>query len=132
VGRFSPRREALSDIDIIQELLDCEPVVKALGSPINARAAVEAVRDLRRLAGGSDGQAVAEAWNRLSGALGGPLTAALLSGPEWRSFCPITRPLDDYDGDDTSQVVWLGEGHRVIGRAVVKDNLVQGVKFTLE
>ena len=122
----------MSDIDIIQELLDCEPVVKALGSPINARASVEAISDLSRLAGGSDGEAVAAAWNRLSGALGGPLTAALLSGAEWRSFCPISRPLDDYDSDDLSQVVWLGDGQRVIGRAIVKDNLVQGVKFTAE
>jgi len=122
----------LSDFDIIQELLDSEPVVKALGSPINARAAVEAISDLRRLAGGSNGQAVAAAWNRLSGALGGPLTAALLSGPEWKSYCPISRPLDDYDSDDTSQVVWLGEDKRVIGRAVVKDSVVLGVKFSAE
>ena len=122
----------MSDFDIIQELLDSEPVVKALGSPINASASVEAISDLRRHAGGLDGSAVAAAWNRLSGALGGPLTAALLSGAEWKSFCPISRPLDDYDSDDLSQVVWLGDGQKVIGRAVVKDNLVLGVKFSLE
>lgn len=122
----------MNDSDIIQEILDTEPAVKALGSPINVRAAVEAVRSLRELAGGSDGPAVAEAWNRLSGALGGPLAAVLLSGPEWRSFCPINRPLDDYDSDDLSQVVWLSEKHKVVGRAMVKDELVLGVKFSTE
>ena len=120
------------DIDIIQELLDAEPVVTALGSPINAKAAVEAVRSLRQLAGGDDGPAVEAAWNRLSGALGGYLTAALLSGSEWRSYCPIDRPLDDYDSDDLSQVVWLSETHKVIGRATVKNGVVLGVRFTTD
>ena len=122
----------MQDIDIIQELLDSEPVVTALGSPINATAAVTAIRRLRELAGGNDGPAVAEAWNRLSGALGGPLAAALLSGAEWRSFCPISRPLDDYDSDETSQVVWLSDTQKVVGRAAVTDGVVRGVKFTAE
>ena len=122
----------MQDIDIIQELLDSEPVVTALGSPINATEAVAAIRRLRELAGGTNSPAIAEAWDRLSGALGGPLAAALLSGPEWHSFCPISRPLDDYDSDDTSQVVWLSDAQKVVGRASVTDGVVRGIKFTAE
>lgn len=122
----------MQDIDIIQELLDSEPVVTALGSPINATEAVAAIRSLREIAAGDDGSAVAAAWNRLSGALGGSLTAALLSGPEWRSFCPISRPLDDYDSDDLSQAVWLSDTQQVVGRVVMAGSTVTAVKFAVE
>ena len=39
------------DVEILQEILDSEPAVKALGAPIDARKAAEAVRRLRSLAG---------------------------------------------------------------------------------
>lgn len=120
------------DVEILQEILDSEPVVKALGAPIDARKAAEAVRRLRSLAGTNDGAGVSGAFNALTGALGGRLMASLLSGPEWRSFCPINRPLDDYDADDHSQVVWLGQAQRVIGRAIFDGETFLGVKFDCE
>ncbi len=120
------------DLEILQELFDSEPAMKALGSPIGLRAAASAIRDLRSLASGEDGPAVAEAWNRLCGALGGRLTAALLSGSEWQSLCPISRPLDDYDNEDHSQVVWIGSAQRVIGRALFDGETLIGVKFAAE
>lgn len=119
----------MDDFEILQELFDSEPAVAALGAPINLKAAAAAISDLRRLARGDDGSAVAEAWNRLCGALGGRLTAALLSGPEWQSFCPISQPLDDYDSDDRSQVVWLGS-QKVVGRAEFDGDTFLGVRFT--
>ena len=121
----------MSDLEILQELFDSEPAVSALGAPINLKAAADTIRDLRRLAGGDDGSAVAAAWNRLCGALGGRLTAAFLSGPEWHSFCPIPRPLDDYSSDDRSQVVWLGS-QKVIGRAEFDGQNFLGVRFSVE
>ncbi len=120
------------DVDILQEILDAEPVVTALGAPINVRRAAKAVRALRELAGSDDGVGVSAAWNRLTGALGARVTASLLSGPEWRSFCPISRPLDDYDTDEHSQVVWLGKAQRVIGRAIFDGDTFLGVKFDCE
>ena len=120
------------DLEILQELFDSEPAMKALGAPIGLRAAASAIRDLRSLASGEDGPAVAAAWDRLCGALGGRLTAALLSGPEWRSFCPIARPLDYYDNEDHSQVVWIGTAQRVIGRALFDGDTFLGVTFTAE
>ena len=119
------------DLKILQEVFDSDPVISALGSPIGLTAVAEAIRDLRRLAGGDDGSAVAAAWNRLCGALGGRLTAAFLSGPEWHSFCPIARPLDDYDSEDHSQVVWLGS-QKVIGRAEFDGENFLGVRFSVE
>ena len=120
------------DLEILQELFDSEPAMKALGAPIGLRAAASAIRDLRSLASGEDGPAVAAAWDRLCGALGGRLTAALLSGPEWHSFSPISRPLDDYDNEDHSQVVWIGSAQRVIGRATFDGDTFLGVKFVVE
>jgi len=120
------------DIDILQEILDSEPAVQALGFPINAKAAAEAVRRLRKLAPGNNAEGICKAWNDLAGALGGRLTAAILSGAEWRSFCPTSRPLDDYDSDDRSQVVWIGSAHRVIGKALFQGDVFLGVKFDVE
>ena len=120
------------DLEILQELFDSEPAMKALGAPIGLRAAASAIRDLRSLASGEDGPAVAAAWDRLCGALGGRLTAALLSGSEWQSLCPISRPLDDYDNEDHSQVVWIGSGQRVIGRALFDGDTFMGVTFVVE
>lgn len=122
----------MNDLEILQELFDSEPAVSALGAPINLKAAADAIRDLRRLAGGEDAVAVAGAWNRLCGALGGRLTAALLSGPEWQSFCPTSQPLDDYDSDDHYQVVWFGTAKKVIGRAAFDGDTFLGVRFTAE
>ena len=121
----------MDDLEIMQELFDSEPAVAALGGPINLKAAAAAIRDLRRLAGGEDGSAIAAAWNRFCGAVGARLTAALLSGPEWQSFCPISRPLDDYDSGDRSQVVWIGS-QKVIGRAEFDGDTFLGVRFTAE
>lgn len=123
---------AETDLSILQELLDSEPVVLALGFPINAGAAAEAIRTLRRLAPGEDAEGIASAWNALCGAVGARLMAALLSGPEWHSLCPITRPLDDYDAGDHHQVVWLGDKHCVVGRAVFDGDTLLGVRFSVE
>lgn len=125
-------RGVSEDIDIVQEILDSEPAVQALGFPVNAKAAADAIRTLRRLAPGNEADGICKAWNDLSGALGGRFTAAILSGAEWRSFCPISRPLDDYDSDDRSQVVWIGSAHRVIGKALFQGDVFLGVKFTAE
>jgi hypothetical protein len=121
-----------NELEILQQLFDSEPAVKALGGPIGLRAAASAIRDLRSLARGEDGPAVAEAWNRLCGAVGGRLTAALLSGPEWQSFCPIARPLDDYDSDDRAQVVWVSDTSKVTGRALFDGLDFLGVEFAYE
>jgi len=120
------------ELEILQELFDSEPAVKALGAPISLQAAATAIRDLRKLARGEDGPAVAEAWNRLCGALGGRLTASLLSGPEWSRLCPISRPMDDYDSCDRSQVVWLSNAARVVGNAHFDGDTFLGVRFTFE
>jgi hypothetical protein len=120
------------DLTIIQEILDSEPAVQALGFPLNAKAATEAVRTLRRLAPGNDAEGICMAWNSLTGALGPRLTASLLSGAEWRSFCPLSRPLDDYDSTDHAQVVWIGSAHRVVGHAVLDGEQFIGLKFLAE
>ena len=120
------------DLTIIQEILDSEPAVQALGFPLNAKAATEAVRTLRRLAPGNDAEGICMAWNSLTGALGPRLTASLLSGAEWRSFCPLSRPLDDYDSTDHAQVVWIGSAHRVVGHAVLDGEQFIGLKFIAE
>ena len=120
------------DLSILQELLDSEPAVQALGFTVNAANAADAIRTLRKLASGNDAEGICNAWNELAGALGGRFTAALLSGAEWRSFCPIARPLDDYDSDDRSQVVWIGTAQRVIGRALFDGDTFLGVKFVVE
>jgi len=119
------------DLNILQELLDSEPVMTALGFPIDAAAAVQAIRRLREVAPGDDAGAVRDGWDALAGAVGPKLTAALLSGPEWRSFCPIGRPLDDYDSSDVSQVVWIGNGQRVIAQAVMDGGALLGVRFDI-
>jgi len=126
------RPDVSTDIDIVQEILDSEPAVQALGFPINAKAAAEAIRTLRKLAPGNDAEVICQAWNELSGALGGRFTAAILSGSEWRSFCPISRPLDDYDSDDVAQTVWIGSAHQVIGKALFQGEVFLGVKFSAE
>ena len=120
------------DLSILQELLDSEPAVQALGFTVNAKAAAVAIRTLRKLAPGNDAEGICKAWNELAGALGGRFTAAILSGAEWRSYCPIARPLDDYDSDDRSQVVWIGTAQRVIGRALFDGDTFLGVKFVVE
>lgn len=120
------------DIDIVQEILDTESAVQALGFPVNAKAAAEAIRTLRNLAPGNDADGICSAWNELAGALGGRFAAAILSGSEWRTFCPISRPLDDYDSDDRSQVVWIGSARRVIGKALFQGDVFLGVKFFAE
>lgn len=117
------------DSRILQELLDSEPVVAALGFPLDAKAAVAAIRQLRAVAPSEDAGAVCAAWESLSGAIGPRLTAALLSGAEWRSFCPISRPLDDYDATDDSQVVWIGGGRRVVAKAAMDGSTLLGVRF---
>ena len=120
------------DLSILQELLDSEPAVQALGFTVHAKAAAVAIRTLRKLAPGNDAEGICKAWNELAGALGGRFTAAILSGAEWRSYCPIARPLDDYDSDDRSQVVWIGSAQRVIGRALFDGDTFLGVKFVVE
>ena len=120
------------DLSILQELLDSEPAVQALGFTVNAATAADAIRTLRKLAPGNDAEGICKAWNELAGALGGRFTAAILSGAEWRSYCPIARPLDDYDSDDRSQVVWIGSAQRVIGRALFDGDTFLGVKFVVE
>ena len=120
------------DLSILQELLDSEPAVQALGFTVNAANAADAIRTLRKLAPGNDAEGICMAWNELAGALGGRFTAAILSGAEWRSYCPIARPLDDYDSDDRSQVVWIGSAHRVTGRALFDGDTFLGVTFTAE
>ena len=120
------------DLSILQELLDSEPAVQALGFTVNAANAADAIRTLRKLAPGNDAEGICKAWNELAGALGGRFTAAILSGAEWRSYCPIARPLDDYDSDDRSQVVWIGSAQRVIGEALFQGDVFLGVKFTTE
>ena len=120
------------DLSILQELLDSEPAVQALGFTVNAANAADAIRTLRKLAPGTDAEGICKAWNELAGALGGRFTAAILSGAEWRSYCPIARPLDDYDSDDRSQVVWIGSAQRVIGKALFQGDVFLGVKFTTE
>ena len=120
------------DLSILQELLDSEPAVQALGFTVNAANAADAIRTLRKLAPGNDAEGICMAWNELAGALGGRFTAAILSGAEWRSYCPIARPLDDYDSDDRSQVVWIGSAQRVIGKALFQGDVFLGVKFTTE
>lgn len=119
----------MDDIDILQELFDSEPVVAALGSPLGLRNAALAIKQLRVVASGDDAAAVAQAWTRLCGALGGRLTAALLSGPEWATLCPPSRPRDDYDADDRSQVVWLSDSQKVVATAVMDGDQFIGVRF---
>lgn len=120
------------DLGVFQELLDAEVLVEALGFPVNASKAVAAIKELRRLAPSQDAAAVAKAWERLSGAIGPKLTAALLSSADWPRLCPLRGPLDNYDSGDHHQVVWLGEHQKVVATAVMDGGALLGVRFTVE
>jgi len=45
-----------TDLELIQEIFDSEPAIAALGAPIGLQATADAMRDLRRLAGGQGRQ----------------------------------------------------------------------------
>jgi hypothetical protein len=117
------------EVQLVQLLFDSEPVVRALGFPVDAQAFVAAVKTIR-----SQGkpELLADAWNALAGSLGPKLMASMLSGEEWRWISPPTRPLDDYDADDHSQAVWVGDELMVIGRAQFDGPNLTGVRFTVE
>lgn len=119
-------------LQAIQDLLDAEVVVDALGFPVNVKAMAAAVSDLKRLAPSQDAAAVARAWEQLAGAIGPKLTAALLSSADWPRFCPLRGPLDDYDSGDLTQVVWLGDTQKVVGTAVMDGGRFIGVRFDCE
>ena len=119
----------MKPLDLIQELLDFDPLVQTLGWPVNAEAYCAAVQELRAA---TDAGAVCEAWNRIAGSLGPRLTAAILSGTEWRVIGQAKGPLDDYDSDDLSQAVWVGGGQKVVGRAQMDGDHLVGVRFTVE
>lgn len=116
----------MNDVELIQLLFDFEPVISALGFPVNAEAFVASVRGIRAAKTADE---VAVGWNALAGALGPRLTASLLSGEEWRWIAPPTRPLDDYDSDDLTQAVSVGDDATVIGRAVMDGAHLLGVRF---
>lgn len=120
------------DIDILQELLDSEAVMSALGFPVNAQQAVDAIKDLRRLSGSQDSAGVRKAWETLSGALGPRLMASFLSGPDWAKLCPLRHPLDDYASGDLTQEVWLGNSRKVVATAAMDGEEFVGVTFTDE
>jgi hypothetical protein len=120
------------DLELLQLLFDTEPAANALGFPVNAAAFVKAVRAIRERAVSGEPEKIAAAWNELAGALGPKLTAALLSGEEWRWICPPTLPLDEYDSDDLSQAVWVGSGHKVIARATMDGEHLIGLRFAAE
>ena len=116
----------MNDVGLIQLLFDSEPVISALGFPVNAEAFAASVRGI---SAAKTADEVAAAWNALAGAVGPKLTAALLSGEEWRWISPPTRPLDDYDSDDLTQAVSVGDDATVIGRAVMDGAHLLGVRF---
>ena len=118
----------MNDVGLIQLLFDSEPVISALGFPVNAEAFAAPVRGIRAAKTADE---VAAAWNALAGALGPKLTASLLSGEEWRWIAPPTRPLDDYDSDDLCQTIWLGPDATVIGRAEMDGSHLLGVRFAV-
>lgn len=120
------------DLDILQLLLDSEPVMAALGFPINAQGFATSVRAVREASAIASPDQVAAAWNALAGAIGPNLTASLLSGEEWKWVCRPTKPLDDYDSTDLSQTVWVGDSSQVVGRALFDGNHLLGVRFEVE
>lgn len=120
------------DLYTLQKLLDTEVVIDALGFPINLQALFSAANDLKRLAPSQDASGVAAAWDRVTGAIGPKLTAALLSSPEWPLLCPLRGPLDDYDSGDHTQVVWLGDTQKVVATAVMDGDQFIGVRFDCE
>lgn len=120
------------DVDLLQMLLDSEPVAGALGFPINAKAFATAVRAIREAAAQGKPEPLAAAWNALAGAIGPKLTASLLSGEEWQWICRPTKPLDEYDSTDLSQAVWISESSQVVGRALFDGDHLLGVRFEVE
>lgn len=119
----------MSDLDLVQLLFDSEPVTSALGFPVNAAAFAKAVTAVRKAADQGSPERIAAGWNALAGSLGPALMASLLSGEEWRWICRPTRPLDDFDCDDHSQAVWVGDESVVIGRAQFDGTHLLGVRF---
>jgi hypothetical protein len=119
----------MSDLDMVQGLLDLETVTKALGFPVNASSYASAVRALREA---RDAGSVCDAWNGIAGALGPQLVAAILSSDDWRAIARPTRPLDDYDSDDLSQAVWVGDKAQVVGRAQMDGDHLVAVRFVVE
>jgi hypothetical protein len=118
-----------SETELLQLLFDSEPVMDALGFPVNAEAFITAAMAIRDA---SEPEQVADAWNALVGSLGPKLTASLLSGEEWRWIGRPDRPLDDYDSDDHSQAVWMNDEVTVVGRAQFDGSHLQGVRFSVE
>jgi hypothetical protein len=113
----------------IQDLLDAEVVVDALGFPSNVKALGEAAGDLKRLASLQDGAGIPAAWDRFAAAIGPKPTAALFSSADWPRFCPLRGTLDDYDTADLTQVVWLGDTQKVVATAVMDGDRLVGVRF---
>lgn len=113
----------------IQDLLDTESVVGQLGFPVNAQAYSDAVDALRAATRAAE---VCDAWNRIAGAIGPQLTAAILSCDDWRMIGQPTRPLDDYDSDDQSQAVWVSDSQKVMGHAQVDGKHLVAVVFSVE
>ena len=116
-------------LDLVQELLDCESVTKALGFPVNATSYASAVRALRDA---RDAEAVLTAWNGIAGSVGPQLVAAILSSDDWRAIARPTRPMDDYDSDDLSQAVWVDDVAQVVGRAQMDGDHLVAVRFVVE
>jgi hypothetical protein len=116
-------------IELLQELLDTEAVAERLGFPINASAYAQAVRDLKKATNANE---ACDAWKGIAGAIGPQLIAAILSSDDWRAIARPTRPLDDYDSDDLSQAVWVGDKAQVVGRAQMDGDHLVAVRFVVE
>jgi len=114
--------------EIIQWLLDSEPVGTSLGWPINLEGLVQAVR---RIVTGSrskpgNPREVAAAWKSLCVAIGPALTEAIVESGDWWCLTPppeLTVPF--------GVAVWECGDRRVVGRRVVSNKQFVDYEFVV-
>ncbi len=114
--------------DIIQWLLDSEPVGTSLGWPINLEGLVQAVRRIVASSRSKPGnpREVAAAWKGLCVAIGPALTEAIVESEDWWCLTPppeLTVPF--------GVAVWASGDRRVVGRRVVRDGRFVDYEFVV-
>lgn len=109
-------RDMSNDLRIVQWFLDLPKLQEIMGWPVGAERLVASGQDIHRLSKQEpgDAQAIADAWNRLGGALGPNLLGTLMSCDHWRELVP---PVSGPSSDD-EETVWMGGGKSVVARMI--------------
>lgn len=114
--------------EIVQWLLDSEPVGMSLGWPIGLDQLVDAIRQIVTLSNekGVEPSAIASAWNSFTAAVGPTLTEAIVESDDWHclSAPPETSvPL--------GTVVWERGDRCVVGRRVLRGGHFVNFEFVV-